>query len=121
MISAKTIRQLAREWDSGRKWCNANRDIIRYVFRMSPRRDRKINLQFFSDCIGLAYDEVWRIGNLTRYRDDLKRKKYGQETRTHKSEGVVIIPETDAWSYQGGKKTKGGGRVSIQAGQFYGA
>lgn len=87
MISAKRIRLLAeKKWDS-RKWCDANRDILRHIYDISARQDRKINLEYFCFCAGISLAEAWKIGQLSQFRDDLKRRKYGQKLRR----GKVVV------------------------------
>ena len=122
MLSAKEIRFLAeRKWDSGRLWCDNNKNIIRYIYRDSDRQNRKINIQFFCHCAGIELNLAWRIGQLNQYRDDLKRKKYGQKIRRKQIDTRGIERDFDLITAGTGRKTKGGGTVSIQAGQFFGA
>lgn len=122
MISAKEIRFLAeRKWDSGRLWCDNNKNIIRCIYRNSDRQDRKINLQFFCEHVGLELGLAWRIGQLDRFRDDMKRRKYGQKLRRETIDTRGIEKDFDVITAGTGRKTKGGGTVSIQTGQFFGA
>ena len=126
MISAREIRFLAeRKWDSGRLWSDNNRNIIRYIYKTSSRQDRKINIQFFCQCAGISMGLVWKIGQLDQYRDDLKRRKYGQKIRIRHAIGKDDIQDTytDMAEYAGqtGKKTTGGKRVNNKAGECFGA
>ena len=122
LISSKKIRFLAnKKWDNGKKWCDANRDILRDIYSQSSKTDRKINLQFFCECAGIELSLAWRIGQLDQYRDDQKRRKYGQSYRREEIPTDEIIETFSAITAGTGRKTRGGGTTSIATGQFFGA
>lgn len=121
MMSNEIIGQMAKKWDSSRPWCDQNRDIVRLIYQHSHKNYKGQNIECLAQCVGIDVDVVWQIGNLKRFRTEKKRRQHGQSKRPwkpQKYEGAVNLAQVEAW---GGKKTKGGGKVSIQAGQFYGA
>lgn len=122
MMSNDIVQIMAKKWDSSRPWCDNNRDIVRYVYQYSHKNYRRQNIECLAQCVGIDVDVVWQIANIKRWRAEKKRRQHGQKSRPwkpHKYEGAINLAQVESWG--GGKKTKGGGRVSIQAGQFYGA
>lgn len=122
MMSNDIVRQIAIKWDSSRPWCDQNRDLVRLIHQYSHKKYKGQNVQYLARCVGMDIDTVWQIANIKRFRAEKKRRQHGQKSRPwkpHKYEGAINLAQVESWG--GGKKTKGGGTVSIQAGQFYGA
>ena len=120
MMSNEIIGQMAKKWDSSRPWCDQNRDIVRLIYQHSHKKHRKRSIKYLAECVGADIDTVWQIGNIKRFRTEKKRRQHGQKSRPwkpHKYEGAINLAQVESWG--GGKKTKGGGTVSIQAGQFF--
>lgn len=89
MISAKEIRKLAMKYLTSQGW-DRKRDIIREVFRQSPKSDRQINIQFFADCLGMSFFYIYQQGGIDIYIQELKRLKYGQKQNMKKSKNKAL-------------------------------
>lgn len=120
-MDIKTIQEMAMKWDSSRPWCDENRDIVRLVYQHSSSNYRKRSVQCLAESVRMDINTVWQIGNIKRFRAEKKRRQHGQSKRPwkpQKYEGAINLAQVESWG--GGKKTKGGGIVSIQTGQFFG-
>lgn len=126
-ISMKKIRQKAMEYRCTSGW-NEKRDIIRYVYDYSPKRDRRINLEFFRECAGIeTKDELYQRGELNVHIRAKQYRKRGKLVDYDQIRGEIfggskkkfkIDEHLDRGST--GKRTKGGGKVNTKVGQYFG-
>lgn len=128
-MTANEIKHLAIvEWDSGKLFCDKNRDLIRLIFENS---DNYKNLRYFAELISLSEAEIRKIGQLealsraTREKKRVRamRRRAGRDTADDRIAQQIVAAEFAKFSHlyrDGGKKTKGGNTVSTAAGQFFG-